>query len=74
MPDPKLEEFTRARELQPHFFRNLQTYVRDIVQPKLDAYDRLIDELAALTDENRELKKKLAGRKGEAAREQAAVS
>lgn len=75
MPDPKLEEFTRARELQPRFFRDMQSYLRDVIQPKLDERERMIEDITALTEENRELKKKLAGRgKAEPVREQAAVS
>ena len=51
MPDPLLEEFTRAHALRQDVFRRLQRHVRSVVQPKLDECDRLRTENAELQAE-----------------------
>lgn len=51
MPDPKLEEFTRANVLQPHFLHQLQRYVREIVQARLDEREVLLVRVAELEQE-----------------------
>ena len=48
MADPKLEEFSRARELQQHFFRDVQRHVRDVIQPQLEEREQLLIENAEL--------------------------
>jgi hypothetical protein len=60
MPDPQLEEFCRIGSLQdyrPDVFRRHQRHMRDVVQPRLDERDQLIEENAALTEEVATLKK-----------------
>lgn len=50
MADPKLEEFCRAHDFKPSFLRDMQRYIRDEIQPKLDERDQL---LSALEDRKR---------------------
>lgn len=63
MADPKIEEFTRAFELQPRFLRQMQEYLRTTVQPQLEERDRLIDENGLLRYENAALREELAAAK-----------
>lgn len=63
MPDPKIEEFTRAFELQPRFLRQMQEYLRTTVQPQLDERERLLDENGALRYENAALREELVALK-----------
>lgn len=48
MFDPVIEEFVRARELQPNFFRRVQCYLRDVVDVKLQRIDELEKDNANL--------------------------
>lgn len=47
MADPKLEEFCRAHDFKPNFLRDMQRYLRDEIQPKLEERDRLLAEREA---------------------------
>ncbi len=50
--DPKIEEFTRANDLSNlRFLRQMQQYLRDDTQPKLDERERLIEENSYLQHE-----------------------
>jgi len=51
MADPKLEEFCRAHDFKPSFLRDMQRYIRDEVQPKLEERERLIVEVESLRHE-----------------------
>lgn len=48
MADPKLEEFCRAHDFKPNFLRDMQRYLRDEIQPKLEERERLLDEVSSL--------------------------
>ncbi len=60
MPDPKLDEFCRARDFKPSFLRNMQDYCRDVIQQQLDERETLIEENHRLIEENAALKKAAA--------------
>src|SRR5688572_10984044 len=44
MADPKLEEFCRAHDFKPNFLRDMQRYLRDEIQPKLEEREQLLAE------------------------------
>jgi len=48
MEDPMLDQFCRANTLQSHFFRQFQRYCRDVIQPKLNEREALLEENARL--------------------------
>jgi hypothetical protein len=56
---PLIDEFCRAHELRPEFFRRCQREFRSEVQPMLDQREQLLVENAALTAEVADLKEKL---------------
>lgn len=62
MADPKLDEFIRAHDFKPSFLRDMQRYMRDIVQPRLDERETLIEQNHALAEEIATLKKRPANR------------
>lgn len=66
--DPKLEEFTRAFEISQRFLRQMQQYIREDTQPKLEELDRLIEENKQLRADLDEATKPSA-KKGKAERE-----
>ena len=43
-----IDEFCRAKTLQPHFLNRCQREFRDQIQPMLDERDRLLVEVADL--------------------------
>jgi hypothetical protein len=46
--DPKLDEFVRANELRPQWFRGFQHHIRMVVIPHLEERERLLMEVTAL--------------------------
>lgn len=66
MGHPLVDEFCRAHELRPEFFRRCQRVFRDEVQPQLDERERLIEENHSLLEQLNALKKKTAKRPEEA--------
>jgi len=46
MADPKLEEFCRAHEFKQSFLRDMQRYLREEIQPKLDLLEQMQAERA----------------------------
>jgi len=48
MGHPLIDEFCRAQQLHPEFFRRCQRVFRDEVQAQLDERERLLVENAAL--------------------------
>jgi len=58
MGDPKLDEFVRAHDFKPSFLRDMQRYVREVVQPLLDEREQLIEKNHALNEELIALKKR----------------
>ena len=56
MADPKIEEFCRAHDFKPSFLRDMQRYLREQIQPRLDERDVLIEQNHALSEELHALK------------------
>lgn len=52
---PLIDEFCRAHELRPEFFRRCQREFRNEVQPMLDQREQLLVENAALKAQVAEL-------------------
>jgi len=65
MADPKLEEFCRAHDFKQSFLRDMQRYVRDEIQPKLEERERLLLEKEGLRLQVADLQQKTAKRRSE---------
>ncbi len=63
MGHPLVDEFCRANELRPDFFRRCQRVFRTEVQGQLDERESLIEENAALTARVAELEARSSGAK-----------
>lgn len=54
--DPMIEQFVRANEIRPGWFRQFQRYLVDNVQVRLDEHEAMLPELEALRAEVETLK------------------
>jgi hypothetical protein len=55
--DPRLDEFIRANELRPAFFRNVQTHIKNVVIPQLEELAALRVEVEALRAQTKRSRK-----------------